>query len=76
MQSCRVSLIDSLFNGMERWNGTMGWNEMEWNDHAKMKQAIVYSLEMVCTFATAVHAVTTKALHLGRQSEDSSSVHA
>ena len=31
----------SLFDGMERWNGTMEWNDgmerwngMEWNDHA------------------------------------------
>ena len=25
----------SLFDGMERWNGTMEWNGgMEWNDHA------------------------------------------
>ena len=24
----------SLFNGMERWNGTVEWNGMEWNGHA------------------------------------------
>ena len=24
----------SLFDGMERWNGTVEWNGMEWNDHA------------------------------------------
>ena len=32
----------SLFDGMERWNRTMEWNGMAWNDHAYM---IVYLVE-------------------------------